>query len=119
MRPWSSARAAIASCSSPRHAIRRAPFRKPSTARSTSESTARRLRDAFPRLTVSTIVVYPGVASSDCPDLPDEPPPGPITILAVGRFSPEKRLELAVDAFARLRDRMAPPAFARMRLVLA
>jgi alpha-1,3/alpha-1,6-mannosyltransferase len=83
-----------------------------------SEFTARRLHDAFPRLTVSTTVVYPGVAPSDCPDLPDEPP-GPITILAMGRFSPEKRLEVAVDAFARLRDRMAPPAFARMRLVLA
>jgi alpha-1,3/alpha-1,6-mannosyltransferase len=84
-----------------------------------SEFTARRLRDAFPRLRVSTTVVYPGVAPSDCPDLSDEPPPGPITILVMGRFSPEKRLELAVDAFARLRDRMAPPAFARMRLVLA
>jgi alpha-1,3/alpha-1,6-mannosyltransferase len=84
-----------------------------------SEFTARRLRDAFPHLMVATTVVYPGVAPSDCPDLPDAPPPGPMTILAMGRFSPEKRLELAVDAFARLRDRIPPPAFARMRLVLA
>jgi len=84
-----------------------------------SEFTARRMREAFPRIVVSPSVVYPGVAPSDCPELPDEPPPGPVVVLTVGRFAPQKRPQLAVDALAALRGRLAAPAFARVRLVLA
>ncbi|MGH7894837.1 MAG: glycosyltransferase [Candidatus Binatia bacterium] len=84
-----------------------------------SRYTARRLREAFPRLAVDPSVVYPGVEPSPCPDLPEEPPPGPLTILAVGRFDPRKQWRLAADAFAALRERMAAPAFARVRLVFA
>jgi alpha-1,3/alpha-1,6-mannosyltransferase len=84
-----------------------------------SEFTARRLREAFPRILVSPCVVHPGVAPSDCPELPGEPPPGPIVILTVGRFAPEKRPQLAVDTLAALRGRLSAPAFARVRLVVA
>jgi alpha-1,3/alpha-1,6-mannosyltransferase len=85
-----------------------------------SEFTARRLREAFPRLAVSPTVVYPGVEPfDDSPDLPEEPPPGPVVVLAVGRFAPEKRMQLAVDALGTLRARLPSPAFARVRLVLA
>src|SRR5262245_34403842 len=84
-----------------------------------SEFTARRLREAFPQIVVSPSVVYPGVALPACPELPDEPPPGPLVILTVGRFAPEKRPQLAVDALAALRGRLAQPAFARVRLVLS
>ena len=84
-----------------------------------SEFTARRMREAFPRIAVSPSVVHPGVARSECPDLPDEPAPGPVVVLAIGRFAPEKHLDLAVDALAALRSRLAAPAFARVHLVLA
>src|SRR5262245_54931689 len=84
-----------------------------------SEFTARRMREAFPRIEVTPRVVYPGVSPSDCAELTDEPPPGPIMILTIGRFAPEKRQELAVDALAALRGRLTTPAFARLRLVLA
>jgi alpha-1,3/alpha-1,6-mannosyltransferase len=84
-----------------------------------SAFTAARLRSAFPQIAVAPIVVHPGVAPSDCPDLPDDPPPGPVVVLVVGRFAPEKQHGLAVDALAALRARLAPAVFARVRLLLA
>ena len=84
-----------------------------------SRFTARRLRETFPRLALSPVVVHPGVAPMDSPELDATLPPGPVTILSVCRFDPRKNLELAVDAVARLRAHVAPPLFERIRLVLS
>lgn len=84
-----------------------------------SEFTATRLRAAFPRIALAPRVVHPGVAPNECPDLPDEPPPGSVVVLVVGRFAPEKRHGLAVEALVALRARVTPAAFERVRLVLA
>jgi alpha-1,3/alpha-1,6-mannosyltransferase len=75
------------------------------------------VRATFPRLAPGRLeVVYPGVAVADTPP----PPPGDeALVLSVNRFDPGKNLELAVDALAALRARLAPAAFAPVRLVLA
>ena len=53
-------------------------------------------------------------------DAPPPPvPPGEVLVLSVNRFDPGKNLALAVDALAALRTRMAPAAFAAVRLVMA
>jgi len=84
----------------------------------TSRFTASVVRATFPRLAVGALeVVYPGV---DVADVPPEPaPPGEALVLSVNRFDPGKNLALAIDAFAALRARLAPAAFAAARLVLA
>jgi alpha-1,3/alpha-1,6-mannosyltransferase len=85
-----------------------------------SRFTATRLRDAFPRLhTLTPVVVHPGVDPEPCPELSAEPGPAPRTILAVGRYHPQKNLGLAIEAFAALRTRLPPDAFTALRLVIA
>jgi alpha-1,3/alpha-1,6-mannosyltransferase len=64
-----------------------------------SRFTARRLRDAYPRLgALAAEVVHPGVAPG-----PPGPPPEAL-LVTVGRFDPAKNLGLAVDTLAALRD---------------
>ncbi len=76
------------------------------------------VRATFPRLPTGGIeVVHPGVEVADTP--PPPVPPGEVLVLSVNRFDPGKNLVLAVDALAALRARMAPAAFASVRLVLA
>ncbi len=76
------------------------------------------VRATFPRLPTGGIeVVYPGVEVVDAP--PPPVPPGEMLVLSVNRFDPGKNLALAVDALAALRTRMAPAAFAAVRLVMA
>jgi alpha-1,3/alpha-1,6-mannosyltransferase len=83
-----------------------------------SRFTASVVRATFPRLAVGALeVVYPGVDVADAPPAPA--PPGEALVLSVNRFDPGKNLVLAVDAFAALRARLAPAAFATVRLVLA
>ena len=83
-----------------------------------SRFTASVVRATFPRLAVGALeVVYPGVDVADAP--PEPAPPGEALVLSVNRFDPGKNLALAVDAFATLRARLAPAAFATARLVLA
>ena len=84
-----------------------------------SRFTAERLRQAFPHAAVSPIVVSPGVAPFPCRDLDETAPPGPISIVSVCRFDPQKNLGLAVDALAELRTRLPASLFQRVRLVLA
>jgi alpha-1,3/alpha-1,6-mannosyltransferase len=85
-----------------------------------SRFTAARFREAFPRLAgLEPDVVYPGVDVLPCPDLPEEPEPGPVTLLSLGRDDPRKSLGLAIEAIAALRGRIPPALFARLRLVIA
>ena len=84
----------------------------------TSRFTASVVRATFPQLAVGALeVVYPGVDVADAP--PEPAPPGEALVLSVNRFDPGKNLALAIDAFAALRARLAPAAFATARLVLA
>jgi alpha-1,3/alpha-1,6-mannosyltransferase len=84
----------------------------------TSRFTASVVRATFPRLAVGALeVVYPGVDVADAP--PEPTPAGEALVLSVNRFDPGKNLALAIDAFAALRARLAPAAFASARLVLA
>jgi alpha-1,3/alpha-1,6-mannosyltransferase len=72
----------------------------------------------FPRLSADRIeILYPGVAVGETP--PPPAPAGEMLVLSVNRFDPGKNLALAVDALAGLRARLAPAAFAAVRLVLA
>jgi alpha-1,3/alpha-1,6-mannosyltransferase len=76
------------------------------------------VRATVPQLAVGALeVVHPGVDVADAP--PEPAPPGEALVLSVNRFDPGKNLALAVDAFAALRARLAPAAFATVRLVLA
>jgi alpha-1,3/alpha-1,6-mannosyltransferase len=80
-----------------------------------SRFTARRLREAYPRLaTLDPEVLHPGVdpvPAGDAPEAATEP-----LLLAVGRFDPAKNLGLAVDTLAALRARLPG---APLRLVVA
>lgn len=85
-----------------------------------SAFTAAKTHEAFPALRDDMItVVHPGVAvSRECPtpvprDVQD------VVLLSVSRFDPRKKLELAIEALAKLRQRLAPSMFERVRLVLA
>jgi alpha-1,3/alpha-1,6-mannosyltransferase len=83
-----------------------------------SRFTASVVRATFPALAANAVeVVHPGVEVSET--LPPPAPAGETLVLSVGRFDPAKNLSLAVDAVAALRARLAPPAFASVRLVLA
>jgi len=83
-----------------------------------SRYTAARVREAFPALATELDIVHPGVDVLPCPDLSLDGA-GATTILTMGRFDPRKNLILAVEAFAALRGRLAPEAFAPVRLVVA
>jgi alpha-1,3/alpha-1,6-mannosyltransferase len=77
-----------------------------------SRFTARRLRDAYPRLEALAVdVVSPGVEPA-----PPGPPPEAL-LVTVGRFDPAKNLSLAVDTLAALRGRL--PDAATLRLAIA
>jgi alpha-1,3/alpha-1,6-mannosyltransferase len=82
-----------------------------------SRFTASVVRATFPRLAAGALeVVHPGVEV----DTTTPPPPsGEPLVLSVNRFDPGKNLALAVDALGALRERLAPAAFAAVRLVLA
>jgi alpha-1,3/alpha-1,6-mannosyltransferase len=84
-----------------------------------SRFTATIVRATFPRLGLGALqVVHPGVEVGG--DVPPAPPPGDeALVLSVNRFDPGKNLALAVETLAVLRSRMAPAAFAGVRLVLA
>jgi alpha-1,3/alpha-1,6-mannosyltransferase len=84
-----------------------------------SRFTASIVRATFPDLGLGALeVVPPGVeVSGSAPPAPA--PQGEALVLSVNRFDPGKNLGLAVDAVAALRSRMAPAAFAAVRLVLA
>ena len=83
-----------------------------------SAFTAAAVRRCFPALRAAPEVLYPGVdvdaygASVAAPDAPH-------TLLAIGRIVPDKHFELALAAYAELRARLPPPAFACTRLVIA
>jgi len=100
-----------------------------------SRFTANALRHAFPELTSMPIdVLHPGVGAPK--DMRHDSISGDagraavqacralvaddaIVLLSLGRFDPRKNLPLAIHAVAALRTRMAPNAFARVRLVFA
>jgi alpha-1,3/alpha-1,6-mannosyltransferase len=83
-----------------------------------SEFTAGVLQQTFPDLRrIAPRVLYPGV-ECNLATVP-EPAGDTVTFLSINRFDPRKNLPLAVDALACLRQRLAPAAFAQVRLVLA
>ena len=83
-----------------------------------SRFTASIVGATFPRLAVGGIeVIHPGVEVGERP--PPPAPAGETLVLSVNRFDPGKNLALAIDALAELRGRLAPAAFAPVRLVLA
>jgi len=84
-----------------------------------SRFTAARLREAFPRLHVEPIVLYPGVDPVPALDLAPNGDRGATAILCLSRYDPRKNIGLAIEALAALRARLPPPAFARLRLVVA
>jgi alpha-1,3/alpha-1,6-mannosyltransferase len=85
-----------------------------------SRFTATRLRQAFPELRgLEPVVLHPGVAPMACPDLSPDPGAGPILLLCIGRYDPQKNLGLAVAAVAGLREHLSPAAFDTVRLVVA
>lgn len=81
-----------------------------------SRFTASIVQVTFPALDAAALdVVHPGVEV----DAVLPPPAREALVLSVNRFDPGKNLVLAVDALAALRERLAAPAFAEVRLVLA
>jgi alpha-1,3/alpha-1,6-mannosyltransferase len=84
-----------------------------------SRFTAARLREAFPRLRVEPVVLYPGV--DPVPDVDVAPDGGqdPTMILCLSRYDPRKNVGLAIEALAALRTRLPSSGFARVRLVVA
>jgi alpha-1,3/alpha-1,6-mannosyltransferase len=84
-----------------------------------SRFTAARLRQAFPRLHLDPVVLYPGVDPVPDTDLAPDGHGGPTMILCLSRYDPRKNLGLAIEALAALRVRLPSSAFARVRLVVA
>jgi alpha-1,3/alpha-1,6-mannosyltransferase len=85
-----------------------------------SEYTATMFRRVFPRLASRALdVVRPGTRL-DAAITPERgPSPSRGLILCVGRFETRKNLPLAVEAFARLGERLGPDRFGALRLVIA
>lgn len=91
-----------------------------------SHFTAAVLRRTFPRLhTMAPEVLYPCLdttpydqASTPSGTVGEGTPPTDATILSINRFEPKKNLGLAVEAFARLRERLPAAVFARVRLIM-
>jgi alpha-1,3/alpha-1,6-mannosyltransferase len=85
-----------------------------------SRYTAGRFHEAFPALAGTTPeVVHPGVDLLPTADLDADAASGPVTILSLARFDPQKNLGLAIETLAALRTRLAPATFARTRLIVA
>lgn len=63
------------------------------------------IRSALPSLAQRSTVVYNGVASPEAPSAPCERLDGPLRILYVGRLSPRKGPDVAIEAAARLQSR--------------
>jgi len=84
-----------------------------------SRFTAAALRGAFPRLRAVPEVLHPGVDVDRHTDPAASSPGASSSIVAVSRFSPDKNLLLALEAYAHLRQMMPAPAFAATRLVIA
>src|SRR5262249_54631686 len=83
-----------------------------------SAFTAAAARAVFPRLRATLEVLYPGVDVDQYGG--DAPGPGAVhTLVALGRIAPGKNFDLALAAYAELRRRIPPAAFARTRLVIA
>ncbi len=88
-----------------------------------SRFTADVFRQTFPRLRADLPeVVHPGI---DCARY--DPPPAStaagadereIVILSINRYDPQKNLALAIEALARLRERLSPEVFDAVRLVM-
>jgi alpha-1,3/alpha-1,6-mannosyltransferase len=79
-------------------------------------------RRTFPGLAARPLeVVYPAVEIGRFAAVPPLQPSdgGPLVLLSINRFHPQKRLELAVEAMAALRDRLTTAVFQRVRLVMA
>ncbi|WP_233121551.1 glycosyltransferase family 4 protein [Tersicoccus sp. Bi-70] len=73
-----------------------------------SRATARVLTDAIAGLCRRIELVYNGVPGPAEPDPPRERLDGPVRLVVVGRLSPRKGTDVAVDALARLRDLGVP-----------
>jgi len=72
----------------------------------------------YPRIAAAPEVVYPGVDTERWTPGPAAPA-GRTTIVSVARFERSKNAVLAIAAFGRLRDVLAPEAFAPLRLAIA
>lgn len=86
-----------------------------------SEFTARIFRQTFMRLAGKGLeVLYPGV-DLDCagPLINSPADGGRMQILSLSRYENKKNLGLAIAALAELRERLPPPVFARLQLVIA
>jgi alpha-1,3/alpha-1,6-mannosyltransferase len=85
-----------------------------------SAFTATKVREAFPVLRDAELtVVHPGVIVPQSPIAPISTDSNEIVVLSVSRFDPRKQLEVAIEALALLRTRIAPLEFARVRLIMA
>jgi alpha-1,3/alpha-1,6-mannosyltransferase len=73
---------------------------------------------AYPALTLAPEVLYPGVDVERWAPGP-APPAGRTTIVSVARFERSKNAELAIAAFATLRELLPPALFAPLRLAMA
>ena len=87
-----------------------------------SQFTVGVFRRTFTRLSAMPLeVVYPAVEITRFAAVPPLQPSasGPVILLSVNRFHPKKKLELAVETVAALRDQLPAAAFERVRLVVA
>ncbi|MEH0110265.1 glycosyltransferase family 4 protein [Tersicoccus sp. MR15.9] len=73
-----------------------------------SRATGRVLTDAVGALRGRIDLVYNGVPGPAHPSPPRERLDGPVRLTVVGRLSPRKGTDVAIDALARLRDRGLP-----------
>ena len=102
----------------PFDALEAAGTARASTVLVNSQYTADVFARTYPDLHVSPQVVYPGVDVARW-----APQPGAsgarTTIVSVARFERAKNAQLAIAAFARLREMLPPDAFAPLRLAMA
>jgi alpha-1,3/alpha-1,6-mannosyltransferase len=82
--------------------------------------TAAAFRRAFPQLRIEPELLYPGVVNDHpcCHSESGQAANAP-RILCLNRFDPAKNLVLVVEAFARLRHRLASDLFNAIRLIVA
>lgn len=84
-----------------------------------SRFTASAFERAFPGLGIDPEVLYPGVSMPHRREASAARTDRRFVILCLSRFDPGKNVGLALEAFARLRDRVDAAVFGTMRVVIA
>ncbi|MBP8273946.1 MAG: glycosyltransferase [Acidobacteria bacterium] len=102
----------------PFDALERAGTARATVTMVNSRYTARVFARTYPTIATAPHVVYPGVDVDRWVPRPS-PPASRTTIVSIARFERSKNVELAIAAFAALRRRLPPGAFAPLRLAIA